>query len=95
MVNRRLQNVAKALAAPRRFEIFPKIATAGAEGLRYGAVAAKSLATANGEVARMISLFLRNSIDNCKYVKTSKQGEGHERTRKNSSGYGCEQGAGL
>src|SRR5262245_43574128 len=38
MENRRLQKVAKALADPRRFEIFQKIATASAEELCSGAV---------------------------------------------------------
>jgi hypothetical protein len=33
---------------------------------------------ANGEVAQMISLFLRNDIDKCKYIKTSKRGDRHE-----------------
>jgi ArsR family transcriptional regulator, arsenate/arsenite/antimonite-responsive transcriptional repressor len=38
MDNRRFQKVAKALADPRRFEIFQKIATASAEGMYCGAV---------------------------------------------------------
>jgi hypothetical protein len=37
MDNTRLQTVAKTLAAPRRFEIFQKVAKAGAEGLCCGA----------------------------------------------------------
>jgi ArsR family transcriptional regulator len=38
MDNRSFQKVAKALADPRRFEIFQKIATKGAEGMCSGAV---------------------------------------------------------
>ena len=38
MNNKRFQKVAKALADPRRFEIFQKIATSGAEGMCCGAV---------------------------------------------------------
>src|SRR5262245_7058703 len=38
MDNRRFQKVAKALADPRRFEIFQKIVTASAEGMHCGAV---------------------------------------------------------
>jgi ArsR family transcriptional regulator len=38
MDNRRFQKVAKALADPRRFEIFQKVATANAEGMCCGAV---------------------------------------------------------
>ena len=38
MDNRRFQKVAKALADPRRFEIFQKIATTSAEGMCCGAV---------------------------------------------------------
>src|SRR5215510_10806808 len=38
MENKRFQKVAKALADPRRFEIFQKIATARAGGLCCGAV---------------------------------------------------------
>lgn len=76
MNNRRFPIVAEALAGPRRFEIFQKIA----------------------EVMRRrndFAFFLRNNIDDCKYVETSKRGGKNERTRKNSSGNGCEQGAGF
>ena len=38
MDDKRFQKVAKALADPRRFEIFQKIATTGAEGMCCGAV---------------------------------------------------------
>jgi ArsR family transcriptional regulator, arsenate/arsenite/antimonite-responsive transcriptional repressor len=38
MDNKHFQKVAKALADPRRFEIFQRIATAGAEGMCCGAV---------------------------------------------------------
>jgi ArsR family transcriptional regulator, arsenate/arsenite/antimonite-responsive transcriptional repressor len=38
MDNRRFQKVAKALADPRRFEIFQKVATAAVEGMCCGAV---------------------------------------------------------
>src|SRR5262247_2109804 len=38
MENKRFQKVAKALADPRRFEIFQKIATARAGGLCCGAI---------------------------------------------------------
>ena len=38
MNDRQFQKVAKALADPRRFEIFQKIASAGAEGMCCGAV---------------------------------------------------------
>jgi ArsR family transcriptional regulator len=38
MDNRRFQKVAKALADPRRFEIFQKVATANSEGMCCGAV---------------------------------------------------------
>jgi ArsR family transcriptional regulator len=38
MDNKRFQKVARALADPRRFEIFQKIATSGAEGMCCGAV---------------------------------------------------------
>jgi ArsR family transcriptional regulator, arsenate/arsenite/antimonite-responsive transcriptional repressor len=38
MDNKHFQKVARALADPRRFEIFQKIATAGAEGMCCGAV---------------------------------------------------------
>jgi ArsR family transcriptional regulator len=41
MDNKRFQKVAKALADPRRFEIFQKIATTGAEGMCCGAVCAE------------------------------------------------------
>ena len=49
--NGRFTKVAKALADLRRFEIFQKIATAGAEGMRCRAVCEQlpvSQATANG-----------------------------------------------
>jgi hypothetical protein len=51
MDNGRFTKVAKALADLRRFEIFQKIATAGAEGMRCRAVCEQlpvSQATANG-----------------------------------------------
>jgi ArsR family transcriptional regulator, arsenate/arsenite/antimonite-responsive transcriptional repressor len=38
MDNKSFQKVAKALADPRRFEIFQRIATAGGEGMCCGAV---------------------------------------------------------
>ncbi len=38
MDDRRFQKVAKALADPRRFEIFQRIATTGGEGMCCGAV---------------------------------------------------------
>jgi len=38
MDDKRFQKVAKALADPRRFEIFQKIATTGAKGMCCGAV---------------------------------------------------------